>query len=369
MKNDRSIFSNTKALWLRFAGILCFILYVSNTGCATTNTIHPDVVYFPSPPSKPHAVHLKSFNRLHELIPRKIEFAEWFRGEAVGPYISRPAGIAYQNNHLYICDAASAVVHDWDLSNGKVNLIGHVGTAILKKPVAVAVDDHGFIYVADTERGEVIRYDKNGHVLDRYAPENRDAYKPTAIAIDNTTLYVADAAQHTVDMFYINDGQHVGEFGGVGSEPGKFYYPTGLAIDQNKNVVASDMLNSRVQVIAPTQNDSKPALVMGQPGNRYGDMGKPKHIAVGPDGVIFVADSEFSYVHLFNEKGQLLMMLGGPDDQPGGTPMPFGVTVAQNLPESIASWVPENFDAHYFLFVTNSLGAKRISLYAIGRSH
>ena len=61
------------------------------------------------------------------------------------------------------------------------------------------------------------------------------------------------------------------------------------------------------------------------------------------------------------------MLLGGPGEEAGSTPMPVGVTVADRLPEALAALVPPDFSADYYVFVTNTVAAKRISLYAIGQ--
>ncbi len=95
-------------------------------------------------------------------------------------------------------------------------------------------------------------------------------------------------------------------------------------------------------------------------------MGKPRHLAVGPDGTAFVTDVEFRHVHLFNARRQLLMLLGGPDNQPGGTPMPVGVADAATLPDPIAGLTPSGFEASYYVFVANSTGPKRVGLFAVG---
>ena len=60
------------------------------------------------------------------------------------------------------------------------------------------------------------------------------------------------------------------------------------------------------------------------------------------------------------------MLLGGPDDKPGGTPMAVGVAIAPTLPEPLAALVPDDFRADYYLFVATTLGGKRIHLFAIG---
>jgi DNA-binding beta-propeller fold protein YncE len=210
----------------------------------------------------------------------------------------------------------------------------------------------------------VVAFDAAGQFVRRFKPIGRDGYRPVAVVAEHTKLYVADIVAHRVDVFSMDDGTPLDHFGQVGSEPGRFYFPMGVATNDAGDIFVSDMMNGRVQVF-----DAQHAHLrsMGQPGNRYGDMGKPRHLAVGPDGVIYIADAEFAHVHLYNSEGQLLMFLGSPEDQPGGTPMPVGVAIAPALPDPLASLVPDDFDAVYFLFVTNSIGTKRISLFAIGR--
>ena len=148
----------------------------------------------------------------------------------------------------------------------------------------------------------------------------------------------------------------------VGSAPGKLYFPTGVATNATGDILVAEMMNARVQTFDAEFN---PIARFGQPGDRYGDMGKPKHLDVAPDGTIILADAEFAHVHLYNRRGELLLLVGGPSDEPGGTPMPLGVAVADLLPDTITSRVRDGFDVDYFFFVTNTVGTKRISLFAV----
>ncbi|UCC29543.1 MAG: hypothetical protein JSU86_15230 [Phycisphaerales bacterium] len=339
------------------------------TGCATVR-VTPDLVYFPPPPSSPHVVHLKSFNRLHDVVPVRGNLLDAFRRGIVSPRVGTPAGVAFHRDHLYICDTEFGIVHDWNLDTGGARRIGHTGNVVLVEPVAVAVDAAGTVYVADTGRGEVAAFDAAGRPVRRFRPPDREQYRPVSCTTARGRLYIADIAAHRVDVFSTTDGAYITSFGGIGSEPGRFYFPMGVGTDAEGNIFVSDMMNARVLVF----NDSHtPVRSMGRPGNRYGDMGKPRHLAVGPDGVIFITDVEFGHVHLFNKQGQLLMLLGGRENQPGdredqlgATPMPVGVAIAPKLPDRLASLVPDGFHPTYFLFITNTIGAKRISLFALG---
>jgi DNA-binding beta-propeller fold protein YncE len=292
-----------------------------------------------------------------------------FRGGSPNPYVGTPAGVVYRAGHLYICDTDINAVHDWDLAAGRASRIGTKGEIVLGKPVAVAADDAGNLYVADTQRAEVVVFAPSGQAIQRLRPPDRDSHRPVALALHEKKLYVADIAAHVIDVYETDTGTRLETIGQLGSEPGGFYFPMGLAVDATGRLFVSDMLNGRVQVIEPP---SEPVLTFGRPGNRYGDLGKPRHLALGPDGVVFVADSEFLHVHLFDRSGRLLMLFGGPDagdggePRPGATPMPVGVASAEGLPDGVASLVPVDFSAAYYVFVTNTVGSRRIGLFAVG---
>ncbi len=337
------------------------VVTVGPVGCVSS-TPQFDAIYFPSPAAPAHAVFLASFDRLADIAPRSRSFVDMVRGGAVSPYIGRPAGIAYRNGLFYVCDGGLNVVHVWDLKTGLAQRFGETGDVILAEPVAVAVDEHGRVYVADASRGEVIEFDASGQVLNRYRVDGDKHYRPVAVAVRSGLLYVADIARHSVDVFALDEGRATGE-GARRSVPGEFHFPMGLALDDAGSLYVADAMNARVHVFDTTLT---PVRTFGQPGNRYGDLGKPRHLAIGPDGVVFIADPEFAHVHLFNARGQLLMMLGGREDRPGGTPLPLGVAIARSLPQRLTGMVPSDFRADYFLFVSDGIASKSISLYAIG---
>jgi len=342
---------------------VCGVLLAASTlvcaGCQP-NKGRSEIVYFPAPPATARVVHLKSFNSLDELVPVRHTLLEVLRGRSISPFVDTPAGIAYADNKLYICDTGLNAVHVWDLAEGKAKRIGTSGDTILQKPVDVAVDEDGTVYVADSERGEVIGFWENGPSFLPCKHPGDAAFRPVAVTASHGTIAAADIASHQI-LECTSGALH----GGVGSEPGKFYYPTGLARDEKGNWLVADMMNGRIQIL---DESFSPQRSIGQPGDRYSDIGKLKHLDVAPDGTIIAADSAFSHVHLFNPQGQLLMLLGGPGDEPGDTPMPFGVAVAAQVTERIAALVPPDFAADYYLFVSNTIGAKRINLFAVGKS-
>lgn len=318
-------------------------------------------VYFPAPPDPPRVVHLVSFNSLHELVPPRESWVGLFRGAAAGPLVGTPMRLAWRGETLYICDTNVNYVHAWNLASGTARRIGADGE--LKKPVAVAVDELGTVFVADTIRGEVVAFEHSGSEIRRFRPPKATAYRPVAVAVAGGALYVADMANHSVDVYSTQTGRWLRSVGGRGSSTGKTYYPSGISIDAAGQTYVADMMNARVQVFDRSGQFTR---TFGSPGKRYGSLGTPKDVAVGPDGVSFVADAQFGCIHLFDPDGRVLMVIGGPRDEPGGTPLPNGMAIATLLPETLLNLVPDGFKARYYVWVSNTTGQKRLALFAVG---
>lgn len=317
-----------------------------------------ELTYFPAAPATAHAVRLASGEALNDFMSVDRSWLDRLRGRITAVPLEAPAGLAWAQGSLYVCDRAAGVVQVWDLEAGRVRL---VGGGVLSKPAAVAVAPCGTLFVADAGLGEVVSFSAEGVERTHFKPVEREKFTPVAVALANKRLLVADTAGQGIEEFK-PDGTYVRTIGAVGAEAGQFLFPMGLACDAAGNVLVSDMLNGRVQVLGA---DFAYQRAFGQPGDRYGDFGKPKQLAVGPDGVVFVADAAFGHVTLFDGEGRLLMLLG----YAPGASMPFGVAAtASEVPASLAELVPDGFDAHYFLFVSHTTGERCLDVYAIGLS-
>lgn len=358
--------------------MLAILLAPPIAGCAGRRIV-ADVAYFPPAPASPHVVHLKSFNSLDDLVPRKLSLLDLIKGAPPGPFVQTPAGIDYRDGRLYICDTGMGAVHVWNLIDGGATRIGTGDEGRLGKPVDVAVDDTGRIFVGDTSGGAIVCFDGSGTLIRTCGPDD-EPYRPVALAVRDDALVAAVLPGHRLDVYETATGARRGTLpsaddaadGGdaagddvedAAAPASALDYPMGVATDSAGGLVVTEMLAGRVRRFDASGAQTG---VFGRAGDRYGDLGKPKHVAVGPDGTMFIADAEFAHVHLFDESGRLLMLLGGPDVPIGATPMPLGVAIAPTLPDPIAALVPDDFRADYFVFVTNTLGDRRINLFAVG---
>jgi DNA-binding beta-propeller fold protein YncE len=198
----------------------------------------------------------------------------------------------------------------WDRADRGVHFAG---------PLGITAGPDAEIYVADAELARVVRLDARGNPLGSFG--DGLLKRPTGLVRDPVTrlTYVADTTAHDIKVF---DDSHtlVRTLGGRGTEPGRFNAPTFLALHEG-GIVVSDTLNARVQLISATGD---PRSVIGQRGIYVGNLTRPKGVAVDGDGNIYVVESFYDHLLVFDRSGQLLLPIGGGGSDPGKFFLPGG---------------------------------------------
>src|SRR5262249_35489344 len=107
---------------------------------------------------------------------------------------------------------------------------------------------------------------------------------PVAIASDNDKIYVADADNHKVVVFSAA-GRFIREMGLIGGEA--LVEPRQVTVDGGGKVFVLDVARGRVVVY-----DDQGVFVagFGGPGKAKGFFDKPKAMALGSDGRLYIAD-------------------------------------------------------------------------------
>ena len=77
-------------------------------------------------------------------------------------------------------------------------------------------------------------------------------------------------------------------------------------------------------------------------------------------------DAAFQRVQVFDSQGRVLMLFGGPGDEPGSLTLPAGICIDRTLLPHFADRIPPGFDAEYLVFVSDQFGAHRVGVYAFG---
>lgn len=124
-------------------------------------------------------------------------------------------------------------------------IMGSVDTAC-----GIAVDAGGNIYVANTNKNEIRKYDSSRTLITTWGSAgagNGQFNRPMGIAVDSANnVYVADSGNNRIQKFSAA-GAYLGQWGVYGTSAGQFAAPGGIAVDASNNVYVVDPGNDRVQ--------------------------------------------------------------------------------------------------------------------------
>lgn len=341
--------------------LLPVIIFAPLAGCASPQP-QPDWAYFPADRDRARVVHLKSFNRLDEIVA-PAQPGGWFgRAESASAFVTAPTGMTFRDDRLYICDAPRRRVHIWNLKDGTSGRIGDRDDQPLISPVDVELLPGGSVAIADTERGSIELYAADGSHRSSIRPPTGETFRPVALAATGDEILAADAATHSVHRFS-QSGEHRGTFGKQGRGDGEFLFPTGIATHA-ASIWVTDMLGGRLQRL---RKDGTFGESVGRRGNRYGNFAAPRGIAIGRNGIIHIADAEAQCVQLRNERGRLLLAVGAERPGPGFLTLPVGVAAIDDPPPALSRLAPPRFDITSMFIVSNTAGDDKLALFAIGQ--
>jgi DNA-binding beta-propeller fold protein YncE len=171
------------------------------------------------------------------------------------------------------------------------------------------------------------------------------------------------AEHHKVHVLDKASGETLFTFGNPGPGEGEMFYPTNLAIGPEGNVYVSETNNFRVQVFTP---DGEFIRKVGSVGTGWGQFSRPKGVAVDREGVLYVVDSAFNNVQMFNDQGQTLMFFGGPGNGRGNLNMPTAIAIDYDNVEYFRKYADPDFELEYLVLVANQFGTNKIAVYGFG---
>ena len=243
-------------------------------------------------------------------------------GESRPVELARPqSGAVDEAGRIYVTDVSRQAVFVFDPVAGKLDVWEKAeGLANFAGPVAVATAN-GIAYVTDAELGIVARLDASG------TPQRalgRGLFKrPTGLAFDarQGELYVADTAAHDIKVIDLS-GQLKRVLGRRGEGDGEFNYPTHLAFADGELYV-TDTMNSRIQVLDAASGAMRRSF--GMRGLYVGNLVRPKGIALDSERNVYVVESYYDHLLVYDRHGRFLMGIGGLGAESGKFYLPAGV--------------------------------------------
>lgn len=340
------------------------IFFVSACGGGKVKT-DPEkgFVFFPQLPAEPRYQYLTTFSTSDDVKKKSALFKFVAGSKETKPIpIKKPYGVAMHDGTIYVCDLRSNAIIVMDLKNKEFGFIGATGPGKLIKPSNIVIDKNDrLLYVADTIREQIVVFNLSGRLVKVFG--KKGDYKPVDVEIYNNELFVSDLISHQILVINKKTGKIKKRIGEKGHKEGMLYHPTNIAVRNNKLYV-SDTTNFRISIFDVRGNYIGK---IGSIGTRPGTFTRPKGIAVDKNERIYVVDAAFENLQIFNKRKELLLYMLGPGRERFNVKLPAAVYIDYDNLEYFRKYISPNFIPDYLLFVTSNFGANMVNVYAFGK--
>ena len=212
----------------------------------------------------------------------------------------------------------SVNIRDYANIKEKVKAIGKYGpnNEQLQFPYLMAKGPNNEVIVNNDSTSQLVIFDEQlqySCVIGGRGNGNGKFQSITGIAVDNKGyLYVADSQLHCIQKFTLN-GQFVSQFGSEGTNEGQFNAPLGLVLSQSELLFVCDCNNHRIEVF---KNEIF-SYTFGQHGQESGCFNDPHDLTLNSnEDQLFITDRNNHRVQVFTPSGQFLRIFGHFTDVP-----------------------------------------------------
>jgi len=343
------------------------VLALSIAACQTTGPANTAAVQttWPAKPADPRFYFEKVIHSSRDVV--ELTTAQKLRAMATGASgasdsLSKPFGVEIRNGRIFVGDSVSRLVHAFDTKAKRHFEIGTEGVGSLAKPLGIALDDKGQLYVVDATAKRVVIYDFDGNYINSI--DGREIFeRPTGIAVsgDGSKVFIVDTGGVTSNKHRVivmaPSGKHLYDIGKRGDKAGEFNLPLTATIGPDGTLYVVDGGNFRVQAF---DQSGKYKFSIGTVGTRSGQFARPKSVAVDAQNNIYVTDAAFGNIQIFNPKGELLMWIGERStiNGPGKFMLPSGLTVDRT---DGRIYVVDQFFSKLEVYRPASLGKPKLS--------
>jgi streptogramin lyase len=217
-------------------------------------------------------------------------------GPATAALVNEPYEVRFdRSGDLYFVDMRSAVIRKVDMGSGVIAAVAGTGEpgfsgdggpatdAQFNQPHSIAFDAQDNLYVADIGNNRIRRIDRTTGIMSTFAGTGERVTAPDGAPVHGAPL----------------NGPRTMAF----DQKGDMY----LALREGNAVYRIDMQTHTLHHIAGTgekgyEGDGGPA--------KLAKLAGPKGISVGPDGAVFIADTESHTIRLIDPKGIITTVIG-----------------------------------------------------------
>jgi tripartite motif-containing protein 71 len=214
-------------------------------------------------------------------------------------------------------------------------LAGNCGFGI----AGLALDGHGNLYLTEMDDDLIYEFTTSGKLVRQwggYGSGPGQLMKPEKLAFDaQGSLYVTEVGSPSYDgsmggnsriQKFSTSGAPLAQWGTLGSEPGQFNIPMGIAITQQGDIYIADAGNHRIQKLSPS---GQPLLQWHTVGSGIGERTETGFdLALDASGNLYVSEPHpfgpgKERIEKFSSAGEPLLHWGASGTGPGQFNKPF----------------------------------------------
>ncbi|MFZ4399135.1 MAG: 6-bladed beta-propeller [Bacteroidales bacterium] len=342
--------------------LLLLIITILLISCSrnTTGVISSDnLIIYPSPPDTARIQFLTKISSSRDVTGFRNSFAKFIFGENENILINKPYGVAVYNGKIMLCDTYIHGLVIIDMKNNKFEQFVPKGKGELKVPINCFIDNKGYLYIADSERKQIVIFDENREYMGCFG--DLENFKPVDVFVLDNKIWVTNLASHKINV-YSNESNYklLNTFPNVtDSAAGVLFSPTNIFVTNNK-VYVTDFGDFKIKIYT---HEGKYLSSVGSYGKGIGQLARPKGIAVDRDSNLYVVDAGFENTQIFSKDGKLLMFFGGSYKSQGDMWLPAKVSLDYDNLDYFQKFVDRDYKLKYLVLVTNQFGPDKLNIY------
>ncbi|GLH67813.1 hypothetical protein [Geothrix edaphica] len=283
---------------------------------------------WPPPPNEPRIKWVAEYRNEFDVGAKKrTSFMDRLTGKGQESLVlKRPLSVAVDEKGTIFVGDFGLGITAIDPVNHKMWRFADVSQRSLNAPAGVAVDSK-FVYATDANANALAVFDKQGHFIQGLTV-NDGLKRPVGVAVDEARdmVIVVNGGDHNILVFN-RALKLVKKFGSRGDKVGQFNYPTFCCVIPGTGFAVCDTGNFRIQIF---DYACKFIRAFGKPGDSSGTFARPKGIAVDSDSNLYVVDSTFCNFQIFRLDGQVLEHVGRGGPGKAQFQIPAGIAIGKD---------------------------------------
>ena len=245
------------------------------------------------------------------------------KGVRDGDFVRPRAAVIDKHDHLYIVDF-TARIQAYDLDGNYLGITWKTPDFRNGRPSGLGIDRDGNVLVCDSHYHVVRTYTHDGNQIKQFGSEEMFGYVSDCVQDSDGYYYVSEFGRTDRITKLDEAGNVVKTWGESGTAPGQFQRVRALALGPDGLLYVADSCNHRIQVFT---KEGEFVRAFGEPGDGKGQFSYPFDLAFSPAGDLYVVERGNRRVQKLSPAGEWKAFWGQSGSKPGQLADPWAVAV------------------------------------------